>query len=216
MQPLSVKECLSFGWRTFRSRPGIFISATAVLFLVGMVLNAPNELISSNSSSSIPLYGIIGSLLTLVLSFLLTMGKTAFYLRAHDEPENVELRNLWHPHPYWKFVGTALLAGIATVIGLILLIVPGIIIGIIVSFSLYIVIEKGLGPVHAIKESARITKGNRWRLFVLGLALLGINILGFCVLLVGLLVSLPVSTLSVVHAYRTLSKTAASKSEVVV
>ena len=99
----------------------------------------------------------------------------------------------------------SVLVGAATIVGLILLIVPGIIIGIMFGFAAYIVIDKEAPPVEALRESLALTKGNRWKLFLLGLALVGINIIGACLLLVGLLVSLPVSTFAVVHAYRVLS-----------
>ena len=72
--------------------------------------------------------------------------------------------------------------------------------------SLYLVMDRGLGVTESLKESRRITYGNRLKLLLLGLALVGINIVGFFLLIVGLLVSIPVSMLAGVHAYRTLSK----------
>jgi uncharacterized membrane protein len=55
-----------------------------------------------------------------------------------------------------------------------------------------------------MKESKRITHGYKWPLlgFIFVLAL--VNLLGALALGVGLLVSVPVSTLALVHAYRTL------------
>jgi uncharacterized membrane protein len=49
-----------------------------------------------------------------------------------------------------------------------------------------------------------LTKGNRWKLFQLSLALLLLNILGLLALLVGLFVTIPVSFIAMVHAYRAL------------
>jgi uncharacterized membrane protein len=207
MNQLSVKDCLSYGWSTFKLRPKVFILVGAVLLLVSMLARIPEMLAGQFEGGASVAFGIIALLISAGVSFLLSMGKTAFYLRAHDSVSTVEVADLWHPHPFLKFVGASVLAGLATIVGLLLLIVPGIIIGIMVSMTLYIVIERGLGPWSAIKESARITKGNRWNLFLLGLALLGINILGVLALIVGLFVSIPVSTLAVVHAYRTLTST---------
>ncbi len=135
------------------------------------------------------------------------MGETSFFLRTHDDTASSELKDLWHPHPFWKFLGTSVLAGIIILIGFILLIVPGIIAAIMFSFVTYLVIEKGMQPVEALKESVRLTKGNRLQLFLLGLALLGVNILGLLALGVGLLVSVPVSYLAATHAYRMISGT---------
>jgi len=53
-------------------------------------------------------------------------------------------------------------------------------------------------------ESNRITRGHKWQLFGFVLLLLLINLLGLLALVVGILVSIPVSTLAFVHAYRVL------------
>lgn len=207
MQQLSIRDCLRAGWTGFKVRPWIFIGTSLVIFAASIVADLPRSIVNHLTENPSWGLGFIAFLVGTGISFLISMGKTAFYLRAHDTPQSVEIADLWHPHPYWKFVAVSVLAGAATIIGLVLLIVPGIIIGIALGFSLYIVIEKGSSPFDAMRESAALTKGHRWNLFLLGLALIGINILGFCALFVGLLVSIPVSTLAVVHAYRTLSGT---------
>lgn len=204
MQKLSVKECVSFGWRTFKSRAWFFIGSSAVLFLLGMLVNIP-QWVTKSPDDHMTLIGVVGFLVSALLSIFISMGRTAFYLRAHDSVGSVELSDFWHPRPYIKFLGASVLVGAATVVGLILLIVPGIFIGIIFSFVLYIVIEKELSPIKAMKESARMTKGNRWALLRLGIAVLGINIIGVLLVLVGLLATLPISALAIIHAYRTLS-----------
>ncbi len=207
MPKLSIKECISFGWKTFASRPWMFVLTSLILFLAGMIANLPrSSFIPPDRALPTSALGVIALIVSIGLSFLVTMGKTSFYLRAHDDVSGVKLSALWHPRKYWTFIRTAILGGFATIVGLILLIVPGIIIGIMVGFSLYIVIDTGASPIEALKRSARLTKGNRWRLFGLGLILLLINILGLIAMLIGLLVSLPLSSLAVVHAYRTLSK----------
>jgi len=207
MNELSVKECLTTGWADFSARPWLLIGSSIIIFIASMIADIPRTAAHGMHGGAAIAVGVIGFLVSIGITFLIAMGKTAFYLRAHDATNEVGLKDLWHPRPYWKFVGTSLLAGIATIIGLILLIVPGIIVGIIVGFAVYIVIDRGLAPLDALRESARITKGNRWRLFLLGLAVLGINIIGFCLLLVGLFVTMPITALAVMHAYRTLSAT---------
>jgi uncharacterized membrane protein len=205
MNTFSIKEALSFGWKTFRSRPWLFIGTEVVLFAVSAVTQLPERLTHNMTGMSAAFIGILAFLISTVISFLLDMGKTSFYLHAHDSVEAASYHDLWHPRPFWKYVATSIAAGLATIIGLILLIIPGIIIGIMVAFSTYIVIDTGMGPIEAIKHSAELTKGHRWHLLRFGLALLGVNILGLAVLIVGLLVSIPVSILAVVHVYRKLS-----------
>ena len=206
MKEISVRECLSFGWYRFKSRPWLFVGTGLILLGASILADLPRSIIQHAAPGKWA-FGFIAFVISTGISFLVSMGKTAFYLRAHDSTETADFKDLWHPHPYWKYGVVSILAGAATIIGLILLIVPGIIIGIMLGFSLYIVIEKESKPIDAMRESIALTKGHRWNLFLLGLALLGINILGLLALVVGLFVSLPVSMLAIVHAYRILSGT---------
>jgi hypothetical protein len=75
-------------------------------------------------------------------------------------------------------------------------------------FATYFVVDKGMGPIEALKASARITKGNRMRLLALFAAGMLISLFGALALIVGLLVAIPVITLASVHAYRRLSAAA--------
>jgi uncharacterized membrane protein len=133
------------------------------------------------------------------------MGGTAFYLAAHDNLNPVELSSLWHPRPFWKYVGASLLLGLAVGVGLLLLIVPGIILALMFMFSTLIVIDRELGPLDAMTESNRVTHGYKWNLLGLVPILFLINLLGILAFVVGLLVSIPVTALAFMHAYRVLS-----------
>jgi len=211
MEKLSIKECFSFAWQTFKSRPWIFIQAGLLLFLINMAVNLLQTLAEMGGKQmgepAMAIIGLVSAIIGIGISFLISMGETAFFLRSHDDVHAVSLRTLWNPTPFWKFVGVSLLTAICILIGLVFLIVPGIILGILFMFVGYLVIEEKLGPIDAMKKSIALTKGNRIQLFLLSLAVLGINILGFLALLVGLFVSIPVSFLMMVHAYRTLSRT---------
>lgn len=215
MSTLSVKGSLKHGWNTFKSRPWIFVQVGILLFLVNIVMNLVQTVLEQGGEQSgdiaALLFGLISLILGVGVSFLISMGETAFFLRAHTKPESVSIKDLWHPHPFWKFVGASLLAGLMILAGLILLIVPGIIVGLMVSFVGYIVIDEKLGPINAVKRSMALTKGSRWKLFQLALATIVLNVLGFLALLVGLFVTIPVSFIAMVHAYRTLKGEGAEK-----
>ncbi|HRH55480.1 MAG TPA: DUF975 family protein [Candidatus Paceibacterota bacterium] len=220
MQTLTVKDPLSFGWNKFKSRPWLFVQAGLVLLLANIAVSVVQSLFEAGSEVGEGTILVLGSLLSMIFgiaaSMLMSMGETAFFLRAHDSVQDTSLRMLWHPHPFWKFVAATLLAGVLIFLGLILLIVPGIILGILFMFVGYLVIDKNLEPIDALKQSWAMTKGSRWTLFFLGLALLGLNILGFIALIVGLFVTIPVSFLATVHAYRVLSKSEAVQETVLV
>ncbi len=103
------------------------------------------------------------------------------------------------------FICAIALAGLFAIGGLILLIIPGIIIMLALYFVHVIVIDRGLSPRMAIKESARITKGNRWKLFLFLLTTVLVNILGFVCLFVGIFYTLPLTHLATISIYKKLS-----------
>jgi uncharacterized membrane protein len=74
------------------------------------------------------------------------------------------------------------------------------------GFALILVVDKGLGPIQALKESSLLTHGVKWKLIFFTIAVGFINLLGLLCLGVGILVSWPVSMLAYVHVYRFLSR----------
>jgi len=201
----SVGSAIRFGWETFKTRPWFFVGASVVIAIAYIVVGAISSGIDAILGGSAEEPTVIGSIVNYALGILVSMGVTAFYLAAHDNPETVDLSALWHPQPFWKFLGTSILVTLAVGIGFVLLIVPGIIAMLFFLFSTVIVIDKELGPIEAMKESMRVTAGYRWPLlgFIVLLAL--IVMAGALALGVGLLVAMPVATLAFVHAYRVLS-----------
>ncbi len=185
-------------WATFKERSGFLMFTTLVIMVLGGIIGTVN---SELTRSGAPLLGFIFSLFS---GTLLSMGITAFFLQAHDAIRSVHLGELWHPRPFFFYLGVRILTGIAIVLGLLLLIVPGIMLALMFLFSSFMVIDRELDPIEAMKESARITYGYRFELLFLMLILLALNVLGVLALGLGLLVSIPVSTLALVHAYRTL------------
>ena len=200
----STGSAISFGWETFKRRPWFFVGSTFVILLASALINGFTSGIDAALTGSVEEPSIIGTVINLALGTLIGMGATSFYLAAHDNPDTVDLSSLWHPRPFWKYLGASILLALAVAIGLVLLIVPGIILGLMFMFTTFVVIESELGPIDAMSESHRLTRGNKWQLFGFVLLLLLINLLGLLALVVGLLVSIPVSTLAFVHAYRVL------------
>jgi uncharacterized membrane protein len=201
----STGSALRFGWETFKKRPWFFVGSTVVILLASGLIDAFSSALDAAVGGSAEQPSIIGTVVNLGLGTLLGMGATAFYLAAHDNPDTVDLSALWHPQPFWKYLGASILYALALIVGLILLIVPGIIFALMFMFTTFIVIDRELGPVEAMKESNRITYGHKWSLLGFTLVLVLINLLGVIALVVGLLVSIPVSSLAVTHAYRVLS-----------
>jgi uncharacterized membrane protein len=195
MNTISVQDALRYGWDTFKKRPGFFIGVTLIIFLVSWLTGFIISMVGLKDN-------FIGSIVNLLVTTLLDLGVVATMLKVYDAPESATINDLWHPSQYLPYLGATLLTAIIVVIGLILLIVPGVIAAMMLLFVKFIVVDRKMGPIEALKESVRMTKGHRMTLFLLVLLIAVINIIGAILLLVPLLVTIPVSTLAMVYAYR--------------
>ena len=211
MPAFSIGECIRFGWETFKKRPGILIGAFVLTMLIPSIpgILFPSPEVTPGVPPPPPTNTeLIAALASLVLGIFAAIGMTTLALRAHDDIANVTIGDLWNPQPFWRYLGAQFLAAIIIFVGLLLLVVPGVIAALGLLFVPYAVIDRGAGPISALKESWRITNGNKWQLFLFGLALIGLNLLGWLALVIGLLVTVPITWLAVTHAYRTLASQA--------
>jgi hypothetical protein len=221
----SPSSALRFGWETFKKRPWFFVGAFVLVALAQVVVEGLSRAVDAPFGGAESDYAFLGALVSLALNTLITMGVTAFGLAAHDNPETVELSALWRPHPFWKYLGLTILFSLIIIaifligfslfaslgrdagvlVAVPLLVVLAVIVSLMLLFSGFLVIDRGLGPIQALKESHRITRGHKWPLFQLSLLLVLINVAGLLALIVGIFVSAPVSLLALTHAYRVLS-----------
>ena len=199
MNQFSATDSLRRGWKLFKERGWFLIGMTALMLVFSWIVAAFAGFFGERDFG-----GFIGAVLNIALSTLLSMGFTALMIRSYDSLESAEVNDLWHPRPFLKFLAGELLVGLIVIAGLFLLVVPGIIFMLMFLFVPYLIIDKEIGPIEAMKESARITRGYKWELFLLVLLVFVLNVFGTLALLVGLLVSIPVTTLALVHTYRTL------------
>ncbi len=200
MNTFSAGEMITWGWETFKKRSWFFIGITILYCVISWIISAIVGSVSPKDS-----FSLIGVIINLVLSTFVNMGITAFALKSHDNLEAAAASDLWHPQHFLPYLIATIISYIVIAVGFVLLIVPGIILALMLWFTCYLVIDRNLGPIEALKESARITKGHKWDLFVLAILLFLLNVLGFVLLFVGLFVTIPISMLAIVHAYRTLS-----------
>jgi uncharacterized membrane protein len=87
---------------------------------------------------------------------------------------------------YFNIVLANLLVTALVVLGLFLLIIPGIIIACRLVFVSYIVMDKKLDPIEAVELSWKLTRGHAWQIFFMGFVSFFIIIFGLFMLIVGI------------------------------
>jgi uncharacterized membrane protein len=199
--PISVQSSLAFGWKTFKARPWLFVGTIIIYAAVQFVLALIEGILPE----------FISFFVSLAAGTLLAVGFMSLYLKAHDNLSAASFKDLWNPKPFWQYLVTSVIMAVIVILGLLALIVPGIILALALSMAPYIVIEKRVWTMTALKESWRMTKGSWLKLLLLGVVITLMNFVGMLLLMIGLLVTAPISMLAMVHVYRTLSGTSVSE-----
>lgn len=105
-----------------------------------------------------------------------------------------------------KFLLGGICYGLAVMGGFILLIIPGIILMIMLQMYAYLIVDKNMGPIESLRASRVLTKGVRWQLFYFGVLLCLFNLAGLLCLVVGLVFTLPASSVAMAYVYDQLQK----------
>jgi len=96
-------------------------------------------------------------------------------------------------------VGTAIV-GVAVMVGLILFVVPGIILAYMMLLTPYLIIDREMGPIEAIKESCRLTKGHKMDMFF-GIFVGGLVANALSVLIITVVFTVPMMCFLWVYPY---------------
>jgi hypothetical protein len=105
--------------------------------------------------------------------------------------EKIEIKDMFavFERNYWNAVIAGLVTTIIIVIGIFMLIVPGIIFACRLAFVPFLVIDQKMEAMEALKASWAMTKGHGWTVFFMGLLAFFIVIAGLLVLIFGVLIS---------------------------
>ncbi len=181
---------------------GVPVTVTIVSSVLQMVLEH-SSLLSS-----------IVSIASAVVSMIVSLGSIYIVLALVDGKKVSISEILSRADLFWKYLWASIMYVLAIGIGFILLIVPGVYMALKYGLYRYVIVDRPeLSAMDALKESARLTDGIKWDLFVFSLALAGINILGFLALGIGLLYTIPVSAMAYVALYRSLTRIASGSIE---
>ncbi|HUH33481.1 MAG TPA: DUF975 family protein [Daejeonella sp.] len=83
-------------------------------------------------------------------------------------------------------------------------------------FVVCFIVDQESGASESISQSWTLTKGHFWFIFVLFLIILALNILGAMALFIGLLFTVPFSSLILIIAYRTMVNSYADEEEILI
>lgn len=190
-----VSDCYSHAWKQLKRA---FIPLL-IVWLVSVVLSAVISGVGAGiggvldgmmDSESATFSSLLSGLLQLLVGTPLSVGTAYVFLRAArgETPQVNDLFAAFRSTNIWfSSIATIFLMGIIIGIGYVLLIIPGIFLTIKLSFAIFLVVDENLGPMAALRESWRRTAGHAWSIVGIALLAIPISIVGFILLLVGII-----------------------------
>lgn len=172
-----------------------WVIASLICVLYGLLVGVPSGL------------NTYGELLSFLLAGPLQLGIAIYFLNIlNDRPASIE--NLIEGFkPLLKVILIYIIISIATAIGIVLLIIPGIIIALGFSMTYYILVENPeLSIEESLKESWRLTNVYKMELFVLHLRFIPWYLLGLLCFGIGIFVVMPWHQLTLANYYNYLKQ----------
>lgn len=164
----TVSEALNKGWELTKKHWQRFL----LLIIVGVVFYGAISLVGSALFSQSSGGQFIMQVVSWILSAIVSIVLTRFLLNAYDGKSTAfDVLLKLEGKMVLSMVLFFIIYTIAITIGLILLIVPGIIVAIGWYFASYLIVDKKMDLMPAIRGSWEMTKGNRGRIFWFSLAI---------------------------------------------
>ena len=172
LRPLGVGEILDTSFSLYRRHFGALATVALICTGIPLVLRLFLET-EGGIWTNVPL-GLLYLLSVVVLNLVATAA-TVFIVSESYLGRPITAREaLQRATPYMgRILVCSLLMALAVGVGFLLLLIPGIILGVGLALAIpAVVLEPGLSPSAALSRSWELTRGARWRIFGLGITLL--------------------------------------------
>ncbi len=212
--PVDSMACIKRAWELTKRHFGLLI-ATGVIYAVlsggvdyatsaalGVNSEAENEIGFATGSSTPTGPGLVQWVLSSLVDLFFGLGLARIGINLVSGKDADVSMLFGEGRKLLPMAAASIMYYAMVLVGLILLIVPGIYLAL--RFSQYgvAIVDKDLGPIESLQYSARLTEGNKMNLFGLYLLCFLVVLAGLLALLVGLIAALPVVYLAPYVAYR--------------
>lgn len=203
---ISTTESFDIAWGKFKQKSVFFIGLAILTVVIGSIQQSNQlyqyDFVNHTSYSNFSIFTVIG----MILSSYLGLGIWKIMIK-HNRGEEVSLSDLLSISlkDFIHYIVATLFATLASFIGLIFLIIPGIHIALRLMFIPAFIVDKSQSFDEALKSSWNLTKGFTIKLFLWSLLAALVCLIGLLALIVGLFVAIPVISLSLAYIYLKLS-----------
>jgi hypothetical protein len=183
----------------------IFMGISFVVGLVQGVVGAVS-MRGSASGDSVNMIvlgaNLVGQIVTQVVSVFLGLGLARIGLNLISGKEFSVGMLFGEGHKLLRAIGASILFGLMVMVGVLLLVVPGIYLALRYGQFMNAIVDRDLGVMDSFAYSSSITTNNKLQLFLLALLCFVVVLAGLIACGVGLIFAGPVAWLSWLAAYR--------------
>lgn len=208
MQPkkFSIKEMLSFTFNSILNDIGLWllVDLCSIAIAVVAALGVTVFIAATWPPLGFQLFLLIifSIVLFKIIYGIIALGLAQIGLDFYDHGTSSLGRLFSAKHLILNYIIASFLYAVVTAIGFMLLIVPGIIFMLLFSLYTTAMVDRNLGPIEALSESYRITKGHLLELFLV----MVIALIIFALPIIGVLFGGITLKLFEVYVYRKLAK----------
>jgi uncharacterized membrane protein len=194
---------LTAGWEGMKNNFGSVILVMGVPWLVLFAAQLATPLILQKVGMEETTASGLASVICWPLSIVYQMGVINICLKI-VRGESFSFADMLTKANGFMFFVSTLLYGIGVGVGCLLLIFPGIMVALMFVFYDFLIVDKNVGPIEALKMSADLTKGIKWDLLLFFIICGAMQIVGLLFLVVGVIPAVIVSSIAKAHIYYSL------------
>jgi hypothetical protein len=199
--PISIRQAFNFAWPIFKRRFGLF---TAVLLTIFGAWVALEIVVITGQRFGILLWTVM-HVAFLIFVAGVEVGFLQICLALYDGGEPTFADTFTHLALGPKFLAGQMLYLLMVVIGLLLLVIPGVYLSIRYALFGFCIASGETNLVRSFQQSAILSMGTKTYLLWILAVLLVLNALGASLLGLGLFITVPLSVLMMTKIYRQLS-----------
>lgn len=217
--PFSAMGAIEFGWRGFTKNVVPFLVITAAILILGAAINTLSNLLLTGSltgtggeidpATGLPenfwaaqMGSILASFLTSAITWVLGLALVRGALDVVDTGRT-DLSAMFSRIPWGQAILAGLIVVVATFVGTLLCILPGIALAFLLYYTNFAVLD-GASATDAVAQSFRFTSGHLGETLLLALLAIVIYVLSLCTLGLALFVAIPVLSMAAAYAWRAL------------
>lgn len=202
MSNFSPTQVVGDSWAIFKNK---WLTVYAVLILAMVVEGVLSGLIQAVQDMALLLLvlGLLGIVIRLVSQMSVSLAMLQI-MRGQSPSFEDTVQPMAKGKRMIDYFLASLMVGLVVIVGLIFLIIPGLYLAIKYMFVPLRILDEGVPVSQAFEDSATMTKDVKFDVVVLWFLVVLMNLAGLLALGIGLLITIPVSSLVVASAYQQL------------